>query len=218
MTPQTSLVEPAFAATKPRPAIKNRRPAPRPAQTLGDKVLALRQLTGSARTRAEAQFLKDAEPFIRSCAAWYFGPDLDHDDVMATARLAVWSCVLDWDAALGSPFDTWCRWRIRTELGKLLRGSRLVRGNQPEDFDAANDEAIAAPEPDRDAADEVALALHHVSPELRDVVDLVCCCSLSIAEAAQRLGLDVATAKRRLAQGREELELAVLRRRRSEAA
>lgn len=111
----------------PVPAIKLRRPAPRPKVTLGDKVTALRQLDGSARARAEAQFLLDAEPFMRRCASWYRGDDIDDDDLMSTARLAVWSAVVDWDAAR-APFDTHARWRIRTELGKLLRGSRIVRG------------------------------------------------------------------------------------------
>ena len=193
-------------------AIKLRRAAPRPKVTLGDKVLALRQLRGGARARAEAQFLKDAEPFIRRCAAWYFGPDLDHDDVMATARLAVWSCVLDWDERLGAPFDTWARWKVRTELGKLLRGSRMVRGRAPEDFVAEADE-VAAPVQD-DAAAEVATALASLPSELRQVLEAVELDRIPIAEAAGRQGLDVATAKRRLSEGRDELRAAVLRGRR----
>lgn len=198
------------------PAIKVRRAAPRPRLTLGDKVLALRQLRGGARARAEAQFLQDAEPFVRRCAAWYRGPDLDEDDLMATARLAVWSCVVDWDERRGAPFDTWARWKVRTELGRLLRGSRLVRGRAIEDF-IREAEEHAAPVRAVDAEAEVAAALASLPPELRMVLEVVELEGWRIAEAAERLGLDVATIRRRLSNGRDELRAAVLRGRRGTA-
>lgn len=249
MTPATDLVEFVVAATKPYPATKLRRPGPRPAITLGDKVLQLRQLSGTARARAEAQFLKDAEPFIRRCAAWYFGNDLDEDDVIVAAQLAVWSCVLDWDEALGAPFDTWARWKIRTDLGRMLRGSRIVRGFGKhaavsfEDTVTTSDAAepskrevrkalkdpktrkklhfqpspitaqprpgsvnltTAEHEPERDAAVEVAQALAVLPPDAAELI------------RAELRG--DAVDKRAAAAARELLGLAVLRRRRSEAA
>ncbi len=60
MTPSTSTVEPVVAATKPRPYTK---------PTMGDRVIALRQLTGEARRRAEAAFLKKSEGFVARAPA-----------------------------------------------------------------------------------------------------------------------------------------------------
>jgi hypothetical protein len=90
-----------------------------------------------------------AQGFTLSCARWYFGDDLDREDVIITAQGALWEAICDWvteaehlaakvkDPTLGgwAPFDTHARWKIRGALSKMLRGSKLIRGRKADRFE-----------------------------------------------------------------------------------
>lgn len=121
-----------------------RRVTPPTEPTLGDQVQALRALEGAARRRAESTFMLRACGFVMRCCSWFFGDDLDRDDVIAEAQAALWQAVLDWQPDGGAPFDTFARWRLRTALRGLLRRSRLVRSFGSECFVGLDDEEAAS--------------------------------------------------------------------------
>lgn len=107
-----------------------RRASAAPTVTLGGKLLALRAETAEgsrAREAAEAAFIADALPFLRSVCRWYRGPDLADEDLEATATLAFCEAMRAWKEG-GRPFDTFARWGVRFALARMLRGSRMIRG------------------------------------------------------------------------------------------
>jgi len=107
-----------------------RRTSAAPAVTLGGKLLALRAETAEgsrAREAAEAAFVADALPFLKSICRWYRGPDLHDEDLEATATLALCEAMREWRPG-GRPFDTFARWGVRFALARMLRGSRMIRG------------------------------------------------------------------------------------------
>lgn len=100
------------------------------------QIVAIREAEAAGRLR-EAETLKNqliasSRGFIRKTAKKYYGADVDQDDVDATAMLAFWRAVTTWQPDGGSPFDTWARWGMRMELQKMLRGSRMIRGQKQE--------------------------------------------------------------------------------------
>jgi DNA-directed RNA polymerase specialized sigma24 family protein len=92
--------------------------------TLESKLLALR---ASPSKEAEAAFIIEARPFLRSVCRWYRGPDLADEDLEAEAELALVEAMREWKPG-GRPFDTFARWGVRFALAKLLRSSRMIRG------------------------------------------------------------------------------------------
>lgn len=168
MIPQTSTVQPLVAATKPRPYLK---------PTMGDRVLVIRQLTGEARRRAEAAFLKKSEGFVARAASWYIGDDLSREDVMASAHLGFAEALADWDPARGL-FHVHVKWRMRGAMAKLLRSSRLIRGcdrhavQQLDDADIGEevveaDAELAASEARREVEAALALMPHDAAELIR---------------------------------------------------
>ena len=101
-----------------------RRSSAAPAVTLESKLLALR---ASPSKEAEAAFIVEARPFLRSVCRWYRGPDLADEDLEAEAELALVEAMREWKPG-GRPFDTFARWGVRFALAKLLRSSRMIRG------------------------------------------------------------------------------------------
>lgn len=110
--------------------IWRRRSSAAPAVTLESKLCALREATAEGsreRLRAEAEFIVEARPFLRSVCRWYRGPDLADEDLEAEAELALVEAMREWKPG-GRPFDTFARWGVRFALAKLLRSSRMIRG------------------------------------------------------------------------------------------
>lgn len=104
-----------------------RRKSAAPTVTLETKLVALRAMVGAARTRAEAAFVAEAMPFLRTICRWYNGPDLATEDLEAEALLALYEAMGTWTPG-GRPFDTYARWGVRMALAKMLRASRMIRG------------------------------------------------------------------------------------------
>lgn len=182
---------------------------------LGEKVAAFKR-----GQLDEAKLLRSGRPFVVSICRWYFGDDLDGDDVVQTGTAAFWGAVIDWDPK-GAPFDTFARWRVRGALAKLLRGSCQVRGSKQysglDDACAVQSDPSASPERQllqREAVDEVTTALQDIAPELRHIIEAVSLAGQPIEAYAQEVGITVAAARRRVAQGRDALATAVRRRRR----
>lgn len=118
--------------TAPRPqrgagGVWTRRKSAAPTVTLETKLVALRAMVGAERTRAEAAFVAEAMPFLRTICRWYSGPDLATEDLEAEALLALYEAMGTW-APGGRPFDTYARWGVRMALAKMLRASRMIRG------------------------------------------------------------------------------------------
>jgi len=118
--------------TAPRPqrgagGVWTRRKSAAPTVTLETKLVALRAMVGAARARAEAAFVAEAMPFLRTICRWYNGPDLATEDLEAEALLALYEAMNTW-APGGRPFDTYARWGVRMALAKMLRASRMIRG------------------------------------------------------------------------------------------
>lgn len=100
------------------------------------QILAIREAEKDGK-RALAEALKAklltmSRGFIRRTASKYYGDDIEQDDVDATATMAYWRAVTTWQQDGGSPFDTWARWGMRMELQKLVRASRMIRGQKQE--------------------------------------------------------------------------------------
>ncbi len=100
------------------------------------QIMAIRQAEASGQRR-EAEALKNklinaSRGFIRKMSCRYYGSDVDQEDVDATAMLAFWRAVTTWQPDGGSPFDTWARWGMRMELQKMVRASRMIRGQKQE--------------------------------------------------------------------------------------
>ncbi len=113
------------------------------------QILAIREAEAAGK-RMVAEVLKgklitSSRGFIRKMAMRFYGDDLDQDDVDATAMMAFWRAVTTWQPDGGSPFDTWARWGMRMELQKMLRASRMIRGQKQERVSLASldaDEAV----------------------------------------------------------------------------
>jgi DNA-directed RNA polymerase specialized sigma24 family protein len=84
-------------------------------------------LRAAPSKEAEAAFIVEARPFLRSVCRWYRGPDLADEDLEAEAELALVEAMREWKPG-GRPFDTFARWGVRFALAKLLRSSRMIRG------------------------------------------------------------------------------------------
>lgn len=219
MTPSTSPVtiydSPLLLPATP--TTRRRKTATSP--MLGDKVLALRLLVGAKRKAAERRFLFEAKGFVRSVTAWYRGPDLDDDDVEQTATVALWSAVEDWDEQR-APFDTHARWRMRGALAKLLRGSRVVRGNAQGAFVELDEEtATLGDDPEsellkQEAAQEVVQALALLPERQRHVIAAVILSGQVLAAYAAELGLTVKVARKLLADAKDAMAALVLQIRR----
>ena len=118
--------------TAPRPqrgagGVWTRRKSAAPTVTLETKLVALRAMVGAERMRAEAAFVGEAMPFLRTICRWYNGPDLATEDLEAEALLALYEAMGTWTPG-GRPFDTYARWGVRMALAKMLRASRMIRG------------------------------------------------------------------------------------------
>lgn len=118
--------------TAPRPqrgagGVWTRRRSAAPTVTLETKLVALREMVGAERARAEAAFVAEAMPFLRTICRWFVGPDLATEDLEAEALLAFYEAMGTW-APGGRPFDTYARWGVRMALAKMLRASRMIRG------------------------------------------------------------------------------------------
>ncbi len=138
-TEQIISTPPANPAANPRKTVSaathKRRTTIDPAMCVWRRqIVAIREAETAGRRR-EAETLKNqliasSRGFIRKMAAKYYGDDVDQEDVDATAMLAFWRAVTTWQPDGGSPFDTWARWGMRMELQKMLRGSRMIRGQK----------------------------------------------------------------------------------------
>lgn len=131
--PQTKL-NPRKLSTKPT---HTRLTVTDPAKCVfTQQILAIRQAEKEGkRSLAEAmkaKLLTMSRGFIRRAATKFYGDDIEQDDVDATATLAYWRAVMTWQPDAGSPFDTWARWGMRMELQKLVRASRMIRGQKQE--------------------------------------------------------------------------------------
>ena len=152
-TPATpTKINPRKTATTPT---HQRRTVTDPAKCVWrQQILAIREAETAGRRR-EAEVLKSklissSRGFIRKMACRYYGDDVDQDDVDATAMMAFWRAVTTWQPDGGSPFDTWCRWGMRMALQKMLRSSRMIRGQRRERVSLAS--------LDGDDIDEVTMA------------------------------------------------------------
>ena len=150
-TEQTTSTPPANPATNPRKTVSaathKRRTAIDPAKCVWRRqIVAIREAEAAGRRR-EAETLKNqliasSRGFIRKAAQKFYGDDVDQEDVDATAMLAFWRAVTTWLPDGGSPFDTWARWGMRMELQKMLRGSRMSRGQKQERVSLASLEGV----------------------------------------------------------------------------
>jgi DNA-directed RNA polymerase sigma subunit (sigma70/sigma32) len=134
-TPATpTKLNPRKTTTKPT---HQRRTVTDPAKCVFvQQILAIRAAEAEGK-RSHAETLKNklissSRGFIRKMAMKYYGDDVDQDDVDATATMAFWRAVTTWQPAGGSPFDTWARWGMRQELQKMVRASRMIRGQKQE--------------------------------------------------------------------------------------
>jgi len=98
------------------------------------QILAIREAEAAGR-RMLAEVLKSklitsSRGFVRKMASKYYGDDVDQDDVDATALMAFWRAVTTWQPDGGSTFDTWARWGMRMALQKMIRSSRMIRGQK----------------------------------------------------------------------------------------
>lgn len=100
------------------------------------RIIAIREAEAAGQKR-EAETLKNqlitsSRGFIRKAAQKFYGGDVEQEDVDATAMLAFWRAVTTWQPDAGSPFDTWARWGMRMALQKMIRGTRMIRGQKQE--------------------------------------------------------------------------------------
>lgn len=134
-TPATpTKINPRKTVTKPT---HQRRTVTDPAKCVFVlQILAIREAEAAGRRMVaetlKAKLLTMSRGFIRRAASKYYGSDVEQDDVDATATMAYWRAVTTWQPDGGSPFDTWARWGMRMELQKMLRSSRMIRGQKQE--------------------------------------------------------------------------------------
>lgn len=137
-TEQTTSTPPANPAN-PRKTVSaathKRRTTIDPAMCVWRRqIVAIREAEAAGRRR-EAETLKNqliasSRGFIRKAAQKFYGDDVEQDDVDATAMMAFWRAVTTWQPDGGSPFDTWARWGMRMALQKMIRSSRMIRGQK----------------------------------------------------------------------------------------
>ena len=140
-TEQTTSTPPANPAANPRKTVSaathKRRTAIDPVKCIwGQQIVAIRQAEAAGQKR-EAETLKNqlitsSRGFIRKAAQKFYGDDVEQEDVDATAMLGFWRAVTTWLPDGGSPFDTWARWGMRMALQKMIRGTRMIRGQKQE--------------------------------------------------------------------------------------
>lgn len=140
-TEQPTSTPPANPTANPRKTVATathkRRTAINPAMCVWrQRIIAIREAEAAGRRR-EAETLKNqlitsSRGFIRKAAQKFYGGDVEQEDADATAMLAFWRAVTTWQPDGGSPFDTWARWGMRMELQKMVRASRMIRGQKQE--------------------------------------------------------------------------------------
>lgn len=123
---------PRKSATKPT---HQRRTVTDPAKCVFvQQILAIRAAEAEGkRSLAEAlkgKLITSSRGFIIKMARRYYGDDIDRDDVDATATMAFWMAVMTWQPDGGSTFDTWAHWGMRMALQKMIRSSRMIRGQK----------------------------------------------------------------------------------------
>ena len=129
---QTQKLNPRKAVSKPT---HHRRTVTDPAKCVFvQQILAIRTAEAEGkRSLAEAlkaKLIASSRGFIIKMARRYYGDDIDRDDVDATATMAFWIAVTTWQPGGGSTFDTWARWGMRMALQKMIRSSRMIRGQK----------------------------------------------------------------------------------------
>ena len=140
-TEQNTSTLPANPTANPRKTVSaatyKRRTTIDPAKcVLQQRIIAIREAEAAGRRR-EAETLKNqlitsSRGFIRKAAQKFYGDDVEQEDVDATALLGFWRAVTTWLPDGGSPFDTWARWGMRLALQKMIRGTRMIRGQKQE--------------------------------------------------------------------------------------
>ena len=118
-------------------ATHKRRTAINPAMCVWrQRIIAIREAEAAGQKRkAETlknQLITSSRGFIRKAAQKFYGGDVAREDVDATAMLGFWRAVTTWLPDGGSPFDTWARWGMRLALQKMIRGTRMIRGQKQE--------------------------------------------------------------------------------------
>lgn len=176
LTPTPAKINPRKSVTKPT---HQRRTVTDPAKCVFVlQILAIREAEAAGRRR-EAEVLKSklltmSRGFIRRTASKFYGDDIEQDDVDATATMAYWRAVTTWQPTGGSPFDTWARWGMRMELQKLVRASRMIRGQKQERVSLASLDGVDgdlppverdAPPKHRGAAPTIAYLAHRLDCE-----------------------------------------------------
>ena len=141
--------------TAPRPqrgagVVWTRRKSAAPTVTLETKLVALRAMVGAERMWAEAAFVGEAMPFLRTICRWYNGPDLATEDLEAEA---LWPSTRPWargrraagrltrmpagrahgagEDATGIAHDPWARAHGTVVVGAVLHGLDNDRGVRP---------------------------------------------------------------------------------------
>jgi hypothetical protein len=180
---------------------------------MGDRVLAIRQLTGEPRRRAEAAFLKKSEGFIARAASWYIGDDLSREEVMAAAHLGLAEALVDWDPARGM-FHVLVKWRMRGAMAKLLRSSRLIRGCDRHAVQHLDDADIGEEAVEADAE----LAASEARREVATALAVMPAEAAELIRAEMRGDVTDKKALRALSAAKELLGELVLRRRRGVVA
>lgn len=136
-TEQLISTPPANPANPRKAATHKRRTTIDPVMCVWrQRIIAIREAEAAGQKR-EAETLKNqlimsSRGFIRKAAQKFYGDDVDQEDVDATAMLGFWRAVTTWLPDGGSPFDTWARWGMRMALQKMIRGTRMIRGQKQE--------------------------------------------------------------------------------------
>lgn len=136
-TEQPTSTPPANPRKTVATAAHKRRTAIDPAKCVWrQRIIAIREAEAAGQKR-EAETLKNqlitsSRGFIRKAAQKFYGGDVEQEDVDATAMLGFWRAVTTWLPDGGSPFDTWARWGMRLALQKMIRGTRMIRGQKQE--------------------------------------------------------------------------------------
>lgn len=98
---------------------------------LNERARAVRAaLTGSSarQRKIEDELLVASQRLIERFIRRYRGPDVEDDDLLAEARIAVWQAARQWDPARMASFASWARIRLRGACQKAVRNARLVPG------------------------------------------------------------------------------------------
>lgn len=108
-------------------ALTTRCSVPRPG-SLGAKLLEVRKLDGAARRHGEAEFVRGARGFVCRMVRFWVRDDVDRRDLEQDATVGLLVAMRTWDPALSPSFAHFAMWKVRGELARQVRASKLVRG------------------------------------------------------------------------------------------